>query len=112
MRGRVEILLSSNVVNHADDLVGLLHTAKDVLSPAGIFVFEVPYLLDLIQSTAFDTIYHEHVHYYGIKPLAACLQREGFSIYKIERLDYMCGSIRVFARVGGSVAGAVAQLIR
>lgn len=110
--GQVEVLLSSNVVNHADDLTGLLRTAKEVLGPTGIFVFEVPYLLDLIQSTAFDTIYHEHVHYYGIKPLASCLARSGFSIHKVERLDYMCGSIRVYARVGSGLADVVAQLIR
>jgi len=110
--GSVKVLLSSNVVNHADDLVGLLTFAKRVLSDSGIFVFEVPYLLDLVQRTAFDTIYHEHVHYYGIKPLAECMHKQGFSIYKIERLEYMCGSIRVFARLGGDTASAVSGLIQ
>jgi SAM-dependent methyltransferase len=110
--GLVDVLLSSNVVNHADDLVGLLGAARSVLSDSGIFVFEVPYLLDLIQSTAFDTIYHEHVHYYGIKPLLECLSKEGFSIYKVERLGYMCGSIRVFARLGSDVHASVAELIK
>ena len=110
--GSVKVLLSSNVVNHADDLVGLLTIAKRVLSDSGIFVFEVPYLLDLVQRTAFDTIYHEHVHYYGIKPLAECMHKQGFSIYKVERLEYMCGSIRVFARLGGDTASAVSGLIQ
>lgn len=96
--GPVELLLSSNVVNHADDLPALLENAAAALSSTGRFVFEVPYLLDLVQQTAFDTIYHEHVHYYGIKPLALCLARNGFGITKVERLSYMCGSIRVYAR--------------
>ena len=109
--GKVDVLLGANVVNHADDLLGLLRCAKEVLSSTGIFVFEVPYLLDLIKGTAFDTIYHEHVHYYGVKPLAACLEREGFSIYKIERMEYMCGSIRVYAQTGGEHAGIVASMI-
>jgi SAM-dependent methyltransferase len=109
--GGVDVLLSSNVVNHTDDVVGVLRTAKRVLSPTGVFVFEVPYLLDLVRSTAFDTIYHEHVHYYGIKPLARCLQQAGFSIFKVERLDYMCGSIRVYCRVGGETAESVARLV-
>jgi hypothetical protein len=92
--------------------VGLLGTAKKVLSDKGIFVFEVPYLLDLVHGTAFDTIYHEHVHYYGIKPLAECLLKQGFSIYRVERLDYMCGSIRVFAKLGGDTDISVRKLIQ
>ena len=110
--GSVKVLLSSNVVNHADDLVGLLTIARRVLSDDGVFVFEVPYLLDLVKSTAFDTIYHEHVHYYGLKPLAECMHKQGFSIYKVERLDYMCGSIRVFARLGGDTDASVRELIQ
>ncbi|MDP3655589.1 MAG: class I SAM-dependent methyltransferase [Brevundimonas sp.] len=109
--GQIEVLLSSNVVNHADDLPALLETAQSVLSPSGSFVFEVPYLLDLIQRTAFDTIYHEHVHYYGLKPLLACLEREGFSASRVERLEYMCGSIRVYARVGGETSSEVKAMI-
>jgi SAM-dependent methyltransferase len=109
--GGVEILLSSNVVNHADDLRGLLACAQQVMLPDGIFVFEVPYLLDLIRDTAFDTIYHEHVHYYGIRPLAQCLKRAGFSILKVELIDYMCGSIRVYTMRGGEQAPQVDELI-
>jgi SAM-dependent methyltransferase len=109
--GGVDTLLSSNVVNHADDLRGLLDTARAVMRPDGIFVFEVPYLLDLVAGTAFDTIYHEHVHYYGLKPLAACLEKKGFSIFKVDLIDYMCGSIRVYTRMGGQHAAVVAELI-
>jgi SAM-dependent methyltransferase len=109
--GPVEILLSANVLNHADDLRALLQTARDVLSSDGIFVFEVPYVMDLIRGTAFDTIYHEHVHYYGIKPLAACLHRLGFSIFKIGRIDYMCGSVRVYTRLGGEHAVVVDNMV-
>lgn len=109
--GAVEVLLSSNVVNHADDIPALLQVAKSVLSSTGVFVFEVPYLLDLVQRTAFDTIYHEHVHYYGLKPLAAALQRAGFSIFNVDRLEYMCGSIRVYARVGGEHSEVVRALV-
>jgi hypothetical protein len=110
--GGVEVLLSSNVVNHADDLRGLLKTATEVLHDDGVFVFEVPYLLDLVKGTAFDTIYHEHVHYYGIKPLAACLAGAGFSIFKVDCIDYMCGSIRVYTRRGGSHGPVVARMVQ
>jgi SAM-dependent methyltransferase len=109
--GKVQLLLSANVVNHADDLNALLRLAKTILAPSGRFVFEVPYLLDLVQRTAFDTIYHEHVHYYGLRPLVRCLQIAGFSIYRVERLEYMCGSIRVYARIGGQTGEEVEHLV-
>jgi SAM-dependent methyltransferase len=109
--GPVQILLSANVLNHADDLGALLKTAREVLAFDGVFVFEVPYLMDLIKGTAFDTIYHEHVHYYGVKPLAGCLQKHGFSIFKVEKLDYMCGSIRVYTRLGGANTALVQEMI-
>jgi SAM-dependent methyltransferase len=109
--GPVQVLLSANVLNHADDLGALLATAKSVLADDGVFVFEVPYLLDLIQGTAFDTIYHEHVHYYGVQPLVAALRVHGFSVFKIDRIDYMCGSIRVYTRVGGGQSAAIDSLI-
>jgi SAM-dependent methyltransferase len=109
--GGVEILLSANVVNHADDLRGLLRTAREVMKPSGVFVFEVPYLLELVRGTAFDTIYHEHVHYHAIKPLADCLAKAGFSIFRVDFIDYMCGSIRVFTRMGGVHAPVVAETI-
>jgi SAM-dependent methyltransferase len=108
--GKVGVLLSANVVNHADDIDGLLTTARAVLDPDGMVVFEVPYLLDLVRSTAFDTIYHEHVHYYGVKPLAAALKRNGFSVFKVENLEYMCGSIRVYSRLGGEHDMCVEQI--
>ena len=110
--GPVDLLISSNVVNHVDNLLDLLSNAKKILSKNGTFVFEVPYLLDLIKNTAFDTIYHEHVHYYGLKPLTSFFRNQGFSIYKVERLDYMCGSIRIFAKLGDQTYDSVNELIK
>lgn len=108
----VDILLSSNVVNHADDMNDLLQNAASILSAEGVFIFEVPYLMDLIKDISFDTIYHEHVHYYGIKPLVKLLKKHGFSIFKIEKIDYMCGSIRVFSSLKKTQSSFVSQMIQ
>ncbi len=109
--GCAQVLLSANVLNHTDDLSAVLQTAAEVISPDGVFVFEVPYLMDLVKGTAFDTIYHEHVHYYGIRPLSNCLLQHGFSIFKVERLDYMCGSIRVYTRLGANHCAEVDSMV-
>jgi SAM-dependent methyltransferase len=109
---KVDILLSSNVLNHADNMDELIQSAKRILNNNGVFIFEVPYLMDLVEKTAFDTIYHEHVHYYGVKPLAEFMKKHGFNIYKIQKIDYMCGSIRVFASLSKPESSVVHRIIQ
>jgi hypothetical protein len=91
------LVVSANVVNHADDAHEFIATVTDVLAPDGIFVFEVPNVVDLIRFRAFETIYHEHVHYWSLESLRMLLQAHGMKIFAAEVLDYMCGSLRVFA---------------
>lgn len=110
--GKVDIFLSTNVVNHTDDLSAILVLIKNLLKEEGIFVFEVPYLAELISRSAFDTIYHEHVHYISIKPLLAFLNRHGMTIFKLEELDYMCGSVRVYVKSGVEIEASVQEVVR
>ena len=39
-----------------------------MLAPNGVFVSESQYFLDAFE-TAFDTVYHEHLRFYLLKPL-------------------------------------------
>ena len=95
---KADCILSANVFNHTDDLSEVFELVFDLLSDEGILVFEVPYLLDLIKQRAFDTIYHEHVHYFSVKALKEILNSYDFEIVKLKNIDYMCGSLRVFCQ--------------
>jgi len=91
------LVVSANVFNHAEDPKAFLSAVSMVLAAGGIFVFEVPNIADLLDLRAFETIYHEHVHYWSIAAISRILEKHGFSILKVEQIDYMCGSLRVFA---------------
>jgi SAM-dependent methyltransferase len=110
--GEVDVVVSANVFNHADDLGAVLETAKGILKRNGALVFEVPYLAELVKRTAFDTIYHEHVHYHSIKPLSRFLERHGFFIHDVEVLDYMCGSMRVHATLNENSRPIAREMIK
>lgn len=105
------VVVSANVLNHADDPHEFLATVGKVLSEEGIFVFEVPNLIDLVKLRAFETIYHEHVHYWTAQSLRSLLSQHGFNIFRIESVDYMCGSLRVFASMNRPETANLSHMI-
>jgi len=94
--GKARVITATNVFNHIDDINDFIKNIDRLLINNGVFVFEVPYLVDLIKKTAFDTIYLEHVSYFSVKPYVTYFNKLGFYISNLERNDYMGGSIRVY----------------
>lgn len=46
-------------IAHTDDVHGVL-AAADVLAEDGVFVIQVPYLVDLPEHVEYDTVYYDH----------------------------------------------------
>jgi len=44
----------------------MTNSIKKVLDDEGIFVFEVSYLLDVVQKNLIGTIFHEHLCYHSV----------------------------------------------
>ncbi len=95
--GKADIIYGANVFNHADNNLNFLDAVNYLLNEKGTLILEVPDLKSLIDKVGFDTIYHEHRHYYSEKSFNEILNKKNFKIIKIERINYMAGSIRVFA---------------
>ena len=66
-RGNAKIISANNVFAHIDDVKAVLEGADILLSGDGVFVAEFPYLVDFINKGLFDTVYHEHLSYYGVR---------------------------------------------
>ena len=100
--GQAQLVLGRHVFAHIDDLSSVVAGVRALLTPAGIFVIEVPYALDLLDQTAFDTIYHEHLSYFTVRSLAALFARHGLRVLDVERVSVHGGSILVFVDLGES----------
>lgn len=96
-RGPADLVLANNVFAHADALGDMADGIAYLLSDEGLFVFEVSYLVDLLQGRLFDTIYHEHLSYHSVEPLRTFLRRHGLVLVDVERIPIKGGSIRCFA---------------
>ncbi len=101
-KGGASAITSTNSFNHISDLNEFVENIGTALQPDGVFVFEVPYLLPLIQMTAFDTMYLEHISYFSVTPLAAYFKKKGMVIADIVENDYMGGSMRMSVGKSGA----------
>ena len=97
-RERARVVTGTNVFAHVNDLDDFLKGIDILLEDHGIFIIEVPYLPDLLEKIEFDTIYHEHLSYFSIKPLVTLFKKFKMEIFDVERIGIHGGSIRVFIK--------------
>lgn len=105
--GAVKIIIGNNVLAHIGDLEDLAAGLDVLLRPDGIAVFEVPYLMDLLKKDEFDTIYHEHLFYFALRPLRRLFGSRGMRVFDVKRLSVHGGSMRVYVSRSGTGAEAV-----
>jgi SAM-dependent methyltransferase len=107
------VIHANNVFAHVPDPVGFLRGIALLLAADGIAIIEVPYVKDMLDLVAFDTIYHEHVFYYSLTSVSRLCERAGLYVLDVERLTVHGGSLRIFlSRAGRATASeAVASLL-
>ena len=101
--GKATTIIGNNVFAHIDNIHDVMDGAEILLSEDGFCVFEFPYLVSLLENNEFDTIYHEHLSYFAVKPLVKFFDMHKMEIFDVRRTGIHGGSIRVFVqRKGGS----------
>ena len=113
--GLAQIVTANNAFAHMDDLIEMLKSIRTLMLPDGIFVFEVSYLLDVIQKVLLGTIFHEHHSYHSLKPLIKFMKRYDMEIIDVERVTIQGGSLIGTAQlIGGphKISSSVDKLIK
>jgi hypothetical protein len=110
-RGPADLVIANNVLAHVADLHGFVAALRTLAGETGTIAIEVPYLCNLVDRLAFDTVYHEHLCYFSLTSLTAVAERHGLTIRSVERLAVHGGSLRVHLSASGAPDGAVAGLL-
>lgn len=100
MYGKADLIIATNVFAHVDDLTDFIRGVKVLLRQTGVLVMEFPYLIDFIENNEFDTIYFEHLSYFGISPLNELCKKCGLKLLDVERQEIHGGSVRVHIGYG------------
>jgi C-methyltransferase-like protein/methyltransferase family protein len=109
--GQASAIIGNNVVAHIDDLHGLMNGVTTLLDDRGVFVAEFPYLVDLLEKTAYDTIYHEHLSYFSVASVVDLASRHGLQLVDVRRVGVHGGSVRVFISRQGDQSPEVRKLL-
>ena len=115
--GKYDLVIGNNVLAHVPDINSFVAGLAAVLKPEGTITMEFPHLMQLIQNSQFDTIYHEHFYYLSLTAVQRIFQTHGLEIYDVELLETHGGSLRIYAahrsygmvRMEGSVSDLLAR---
>jgi SAM-dependent methyltransferase len=100
--GPADIVVANHVFAHVNDMQGFVDGVRTMLSPEGVFVFEVGYLVDVFEKTTFDTIYHEHLDFHRVEPLKKFFTANGLEMFDAERSPIQGGSLRGYVGLPGA----------
>ncbi len=100
--GPATIVTATNVFAHIEHVHEIVEAIKAMLAPDGVFISESHYLMSLLETLQYDTIYHEHLRYYSLHSLQYLLEAHGLEVIHAKRIPTHGGSIRVYAARRGS----------
>ena len=100
--GAAKLVTAANCFAHIENVHDIVDGVLALLADDGVFVTESHYLISLLDSVQYDTIYHEHLRYYSLTSLANLLAMHGLEIIHAKPIPTHGGSIRVYAARRGS----------
>jgi len=99
--GPARVVTAANCFAHGD-VHAIVEGILDLLAGDGVFISESHYLIGLLDTLQYDTVYHEHLRYYSLNSLANLLQMHGLEVFHARPIPSHGGSIRVYAARRGA----------
>ncbi len=79
-----DVIIANNVMAHIPDPNDFVAGMAHLLADDGLITVENPSVWDLVERTAFDTIYHEHFFYHSCTSVKNLVERHGLHLNHVE----------------------------
>ncbi len=111
--GPARVVTAANCFAHMEDVHAIVDGILEMLAPNGVFISESHYLIGLLDTLQYDTVYHEHLRYYSLASLKYLLEMHDLDVFHARPIPSHGGSIRVYAARRGQypVQESVAQML-
>ncbi|MEW6533553.1 MAG: class I SAM-dependent methyltransferase [Thermodesulfobacteriota bacterium] len=100
--GPASVITATNVFAHIENIHDIVQNILLMLDEKGVFISESHYLMSLLETVQYDTIYHEHLRYYSLHSLKYLLEVHGLEVFHARPIPTHGGSIRVYAARQGT----------
>jgi len=100
--GPARVITAANCFAHIEDVHAIVDGIVEMLTPDGVFISESHYLIGLLDTLQYDTIYHEHLRYYSVASLKHLLEMHNLEVFHARSIPSHGGSIRVYAGQHGA----------
>ncbi len=91
---KADAILSANVMCHIPYMHSIYDGVKTLLKDDGVFIFEDPYLGEVIEKTSFDQIYDEHVFLFSALSVSYLANMHDLELVNVEPQITHGGSMR------------------
>lgn len=92
--GKANAIVSANVMCHIPYIHSVFEGVTTLLDEQGVFVYEDPYLGDIMSKTSFDQIYDEHVFYFSVHSVNYVASMHGMEVVDVKPQVTHGGSMR------------------
>lgn len=104
--GPADAILSANVICHIPYIDSIFSGVEQLLAEKGVFVYEDPYMGDIIEKTSYDQIYDEHVFFFSALSVSFLAERFGLELIDVEAQPTHGGSMRYYIARKGAYKAA------
>lgn len=88
------VIYAANTLCHISDLASVFRGVDLLLAENGRFIFEDPYLDDIVTNCAFDQIYDEHIYYFSATSIDLIARKFGMKLIDVEHIETHGGQLR------------------
>ena len=96
LENKFDCIYSANVICHIKNLGEIFASVKKMLKKDGQFIFEDPYLGDILKKGSYDQIYDEHIYYFSASSVRKIAKDHGLILVNAKKLETHGGSMRYY----------------
>lgn len=95
-KGPISLVYAANTFCQFKEFATYVRYVTNMIGAKGVFVFEDPYFLDIVEKTSYDQIYDEHVWYFTLSFINTMLEPLGYHVFDCEHIEVHGGELRMY----------------